>query len=113
MKIRLEDNVLVISGKDRGKKGRVQRLLKKSNKVVVEKVNIRTKHIKKKAGEAGQKIHFEAPIDASKVMVLCPNCEKPTRVAVTILKTGKPQRVCKKCGQSLDKPVERKKTKKR
>jgi large subunit ribosomal protein L24 len=113
MKIRLDDNVLIISGKDRGKKGRVQRVMNKRSKVVVEKVNIRTKHIKKKGGEAGQKIHFEAPIDSSKVMILCPNCEKPTRVATTILKTGKSQRVCKKCGQSLDKAVEKKNTKKR
>ena len=113
MKIRLADNVLVLSGKDRGKKGLVQRVDAKNGKVVVEKMNIRTKHLKKRQGEAGQKIHFEAPMNASAVMVICPHCEKPTRVGFTVLKTGKKQRVCKKFTQSLDKTIERKNTKKR
>ena len=113
MKIHVNDNVLVISGKDKGKKGLVMRLRDKSGKVVVEKVNIRTKHVKKSQGQAGQKIRFEAPISASNVMVICPNCSKVTRVAHIVLKTGKKQRVCKKCNQTLDKPFERKRTKKR
>ncbi|MBI5413717.1 50S ribosomal protein L24 [Candidatus Peregrinibacteria bacterium] len=113
MKIHVNDNVMVISGKDKGKKGLVMRLSDKSGKVVVEKVNIRTKHIKKSQGQAGQKIRFEAPVSASNVMVICPNCSKVTRVAQLILKTGKKQRVCKKCNQTLDKPFERKRTKKR
>lgn len=113
MKIHVNDNVMVISGKDKGKKGLVMRLSDKSGKVVVEKVNIRTKHIKKSQGQAGQKIKFEAPISASNVMVICPNCSKVTRVAQLILKTGKKQRVCKKCNQTLDKPFEKKSTKKR
>lgn len=113
MKIRINDNVLVLAGKHRGKTGDVRRVFKKRNQVVVEKINIRTRHIKKRPGQAGQKIHYEAPIDASNVMVVCHNCSKATRVGQIILKTGKKQRVCKKCGQSLDKPVERKRTKKR
>lgn len=115
MKIRLDDNVLIITGKDRGKTGKVMRVLDKRNHVVVEKVNIRTKHIKKKPGQAGQKIHYEAPISASNVMIICPQCSKTTRVGCLMLnlKDKKKQRVCKKCSQSLDKLVERKKTKKR
>lgn len=113
MKLHIGDNVLVIAGKYRGKKGAVLRLLQKSDQVVVEKVNIRTRHIKKKQGQAGQKIHFEAPFHASNVIVICPNCSKPTRVAHLVLNTGKKQRVCKKCNQSLDKPVEKKKSKKK
>lgn len=113
MKIRISDNVLVTTGKYRGKTGKVLRVYAKLNKVVVEKINIRTRHIKKKPGQAGQKIRYEARFDASNVAVLCPNCSKPTRVSYTFLKTGKKQRVCKKCSQSLDKPVEKKKTKKR
>lgn len=113
MNIRLGDNVLVITGKYRGKTGKITRVAKKSNSVVVEKINIRTRHIKKRQGQAGQKIHHETPIDASNVMIVCPHCSKATRVAKLILKTGKKQRVCKKCKQSLDKPVEVKKTKKR
>lgn len=113
MKVKMNDNVLVIAGKYRGKKGRVTRVFKKRDQVVVEKINIRVKHIKKRPGQAGQKIQFEAPFSASNVIVLCPQCEKPTRVSHIFLKTGQKQRVCKKCGQSLDKPIERKKTKKR
>lgn len=113
MRIHVDDNVLVLSGKDRKKSGAVLRVFEKRNAVVVSKVNIRTRHIKKKAGETGQKIHYEAPINSSNVMVICPHCSKPTRVSYTLLKTGRKQRVCKKCGQSLDKVVERKKTKKR
>lgn len=113
MKIKLGDNVLVIAGKYRGKKGLVQRVHAKSNRVVVEKINLRTRHIKKRPGQAGQKIRYEAPFDASNVMVLCPECKKPTRVAHIILNTGKKQRTCKKCKQSLDKIVERRTTKKR
>ena len=112
MKLHVDDNVLVIAGKYRGKKGKIMRLNAKTNKVVVEKVNIRTRHIKKRPGQAGQKIHYEAPMESSNVIILCPECSKPTRVAYTFLKSGQKQRVCKKCNQSLDKPVERKKTKK-
>lgn len=113
MKIHVDDNVLVLAGKYRKKTGKVLRVSEKNNKVVVEKINIRTKHIKKRTGEAGQKIHFEAPLDASNVMIICPSCSKTTRVTYIFLKTGKKQRVCKKCKQSLDKAVERKSTKKR
>lgn len=113
MNIKLDDNVLVIAGKDRGKTGKVIRVLKKHNKVVVEKINIRTRHIKKKPGQPGQRIKYEAPFDSSNVQVICPACSKTTRVAMLFLSTGNKQRICKKCKQSLDKPVERKKTKKR
>ena len=113
MKIRLNDLVLVSAGKYRGKTGHVTRVLKKCEKIIVEKINMRTKHIKKKQGQAGQKIHYEAPLNASNVMVICPHCEKATRVAHSLMKTSEKQRVCKKCKQSIDKPVERKKTKKR
>ncbi len=113
MKIRLDDKVLIIAGKNRGKTGKVLRVMAKNGKIVVEKINIRTKHIKKRPGQAGQKIHFEAPINASNAMIICSQCEKATRVGCLTLKDGKKQRVCKKCGQSLDKPFERKRTKKR
>lgn len=113
MKIHLNDNVLILSGKERGKTGLVRRVFKKKNQVVVEKINIRTRHIKKRPGQPGQKIRYEAPVNASNAMVICPSCSKATRVGHVKLKTGKKQRVCKKCNQSLDKPFERKQTKKR
>lgn len=103
MKVKTNDNVLVITGKDRNKTGKVTRVLKKADKVVVEKVNMRTKHIKKTQTAPGSKIQFEAAMPASNVMVVCPNCKKATRVGYKKLESGKKQRMCKKCGEALDK----------
>lgn len=103
MKVKMNDNVLVITGKDRNKTGKVTRILNKADKVVVEKLNIRTKHIKKTQTAPGSKIQFEAAMPASNVMVVCPNCKKATRVEYKKLESGKKQRMCKKCGESLDK----------
>lgn len=108
MKIKTNDNVLVINGKDRGKSGKVVRSMPKDNKIVVEKVNMRTKHIKKSQTKPGSKVTFEAPLDVSNVMVICPNCKKRTRVEYKILQSGKKQRICKKCKESLDKVTSKK-----
>lgn len=102
MKVKLNDKVLVISGKDKGKQSRVTRVITKSSKIIVEKVNMRTKHIKKTAQAPGEKITFEGPLDASNVAIICPSCNKPTRAGYKILDNGKKDRVCKKCKQSLD-----------
>ena len=102
MKVKLNDKVLVISGKDKGKNGKIMRIVTKSNKVVVEKLNMRTKHIKKTTARAGEKIHFEAPISASNVMVICPSCSKPTRVGYKVLDNKSKERICKRCGQAID-----------
>lgn len=109
MKIKEGDNVLLIAGKDKGKKGKVMRVLIKQDKIVVEKINIRTKHVKKTASRAGEIIRFEAPVHVSNVMALCPSCAKAVRVGYIKLETGKKQRVCKKCKQSLDKVTTKKK----
>ncbi len=103
MKIKVNDNVLVITGKDRNKTGKVIRTNSKDEKVVVEKLNMRTKHIKKTQTRPGSKITFEAPMNVSNVMAICPNCKKATRVGYKKLETGKKQRICKKCNESLDK----------
>lgn len=103
MKIKINDLVLILAGKDRGKTGKVTRVSEKRTQVVVEGVNIRTKHIKKKrAGETGQRIRYEAPINASNVSIICPHCKKKTRVSYGRLESRKKYRVCKKCKQSLD-----------
>lgn len=102
MKVKANDNVLVISGKDRNKTGKVMRTITKDNKVVIEKVNMRTKHIKKTQTAPGSKIQFEAPLNVSNVMVICPNCKKATRVGYTKLENGKKQRMCKRCNKELD-----------
>jgi len=103
MKIKLNDNVLVITGKDRNKSGKIIRVDAKNEKVVVEKLNMRTKHIKKTQTRPGSKVTFEAAMPVSNVMVICPQCKKATRVSYTKLESGKKQRVCKKCSEALDK----------
>ena len=101
MNIRKDDKVVVISGKDKGKEGKVLIANPKAGKLVVEGVNVATKHQKpRKQGEEGGIIKVETPIYASKVMVVCPKCGKPTRVAHK-LDAGKNVRVCKKCGANL------------
>lgn len=102
MKIKVNDKVLVISGKDKGKVSKVIRVIAKHGKIVVEKVNMRTKHIKKTATAAGQKITFEAPMDASNVMIMDPKENKPTRVGYKVLANGKKERIAKLSGSSLD-----------
>lgn len=112
MKVKVGDNVLVLAGKDRLKTGKILRLDSKHNKVVVDKVAIKTKHVKKRQGQAGQILHFEAYIAVSNVAVICPACKKKTRVSYIRLENGKKQRVCKKCKQSLDLPEQIKRAKK-
>ena len=101
MSIKTGDTVIVLSGKDKGKKGKVETVLLKEGKVVVEKVNVVSRHTKpRQQGAEGGIIKKEAPIYASKVMRVCPKCDKPTRVAYEI-KDGKKVRVCKHCGAAL------------
>jgi len=103
MKVKINDSVLVIAGKNRNKSGKILRIDDKARKIVVEKINLITKHIKKTQQKPGSKIQREAPIDVSNVMVICPNCKKATRVEYKKLENGKKQRICKKCKESLDK----------
>ena len=98
MKIRSNDTVVVLSGKDKGKTGKVLRVDVKGQKVVVEGVNVATKHqAPRRQGQEGGIIKVETPIYASKVQVVCPNCGKATRVGLKIGAEGK-TRCCKKCG---------------
>ena len=101
MFIKKNDKVVVISGKDKGKEGKVLSASPKTGKVIVEGVNVASKHVKpKKQGEQGGIIKMETPIYACKVQVVCPKCGKPTRVAHK-LDGDKKVRVCKKCGAEL------------
>lgn len=112
LSVKSGDTVLVISGKDNGKVAKVKAVSPKSNRVVVEGVNMVSKHKKaRSAQEKSQIIKAEGPIDASNVMVVCPHCQKATRVAHKEV-DGKTVRICKKCDQVLDaKFVKPKKTK--
>lgn len=102
MKLKANDKVLIITGKDKGKTGRIIRVITKHDKIVVEGANIRTKHIKKSANAAGQKITFEAPMSASNVMILDPSNNKPTRIGYRKLENGKKERIAKLSGTVLD-----------
>ena len=102
MSIRKDDTVIVLSGKDKGKQGKVLKTEPKSGKVVVEKVNLVSRHTKpRRQGEEGGILQKEAPIYASKVMRVCPKCNKPTRAAHKVLADGKKVRICKKCGSEI------------
>ena len=102
MSIRKDDTVIVLSGKDKGKTGKVLEVMPKDKKVVVEKVNMVSRHTKpRRQGEEGGIIQKEAPIYACKVMRVCPKCDKATRPAHKILADGKKVRVCKKCGAEI------------
>ena len=101
MSIKKDDLVVVLSGKDKGKQGKVLEVMPKSGKVVVEKVNVVSRHTKpRKQGEEGGIVKREAAIAACKVQVVCPKCSKGTRVAHKI-EGGKKTRVCKHCGAEL------------
>ena len=102
MNIRKEDKVIVLSGKDKGKEGRVISADPKNGKVIVEGVNVAKRHMKsRKPGQESGIIKMETPIYASKVMRVCPKCGKPTREAHKFLKDGSKVRVCKKCGETI------------
>jgi large subunit ribosomal protein L24 len=101
MKIKVGDNVIVISGKNKGKTGKVLKTDQEKNRVLVEKVNLQSKHLKKGMNGPGQKIERESSIDASNVMILCPKTNKRTRVGYKMLKTGKKERFAKVSGEPL------------
>ena len=103
MKIRKNDTVLVIAGKDRGKKAKVRFAFPREGKVVVESVNMIKRHSRAKKGarQAGI-IEREAPISASNVMIVCNKCSQPARIGEQLLEDGKKVRVCKRCGEMLD-----------
>ena len=102
MNIKKDDIVVVLSGKDKGKEGKVINVDPKNGKLIVEGVNVASKHFKpRKQGEEGGIIKKETPIYACKVMRVCPKCKKPTRAAHQILDNGTKNRVCKKCGATI------------
>ncbi len=103
MKIRKDDNVLVIAGKDRGKKGKVRFAYPDDRRVIIEGVNLIKKNVKaiRDVRQAGI-IEREAPINSSNVMLLCNKCNKPTRVGIQVLQDGSRTRVCRVCHEVID-----------
>lgn len=102
--IKTGDTVVVLSGKEKGKKGKVLAVSPKESKVIIEGVNMCTKHVKpRRQGQAGGIVKAEAAMYACKVQVVCPKCGKPTRVGHKILDDGSKVRVCKNadCGEEF------------
>ncbi len=96
--VKTGDTVMIMTGRDRGNKGKVLEVSRDERKVIVEGQNIVTKHVKpRRQGEAGGLVKAEAPLYACKVMPVCPKCGKATRVGHAV-NEGKKVRVCKKCG---------------
>ena len=103
--IRKNDSVVVTTGKDRGKRGRVVRVVPDKNRVIVEGVNIIKRHTKANPQRniKGGLVEREAPLHASNVQLVCPECGKPTRIGRKILADGRKVRVCRKCEGVVDK----------
>lgn len=103
MKIRKNDTVLVIAGRDRGKKGKVRTAMPKKERLLVDGINMIKKHARP-TGQARQAgiIEREAPIHVSSVMLLCEKCGKPARIGRRLLADGKKVRYCKACGEVVD-----------
>ena len=103
-KIRKDDKVMVIAGKDKGKVGKVLKILRKKDRVLVEKVNMVKRHTKANpyTQQPGGIVEKEAPIHISNVALMCDACTKPTRVGFKETADGKKVRFCKKCNEVID-----------
>lgn len=101
MKLKKGDNVIVLKGRDRGKKGKVSKVFLKEGRVRVEGVNVRKKHMRpKKGGQKGQTVEMFVPISVSSVQLLCPKCSKPARIGMRIAGAQK-FRICKRCKSEI------------
>ena len=103
MNIRREDRVLVIAGRERGKAGKVRQVIPQTNRVVIEGINIVKRHMRPRSTTARQAgiIEKEAAMHVSNVALLCPKCDKPTRVANRFLPDGTKVRICKRCAEQI------------
>ena len=102
MNFKTGDKVVVITGSSKGKQGKILKIFKDENRVLVEGVNIRKKHLKPNGQKEGSIVDREAPIHASNVMLIDPKTNKPTRIGHTVDKKGKKVRIARKSNESLD-----------
>ena len=101
--LKVNDQVEVITGKDKGRVGKILKVYKKSDKALVERINMIKRHTKARAaGQEGQIVEKEAPIHVSNLMLVCPKCTNTVRVANKTLDDGSKVRVCKKCAESIE-----------
>jgi large subunit ribosomal protein L24 len=102
MKIKKNDKVIIIAGKDKGKTGKIMQVFPKEKKVVVEGLNNRFKHVRpRKQGKKGQRIEYAAPLDISNVMVVDPKVGRPSRISYKILENKEKIRISKKSGEAV------------
>jgi large subunit ribosomal protein L24 len=103
-RLKRDDEVLILRGKDKGKRGKVQKFLPAQNLILVEGLNRVKRHLKAGAQGARQAgiIEKEMPMNASKVMPICPNCDKPTRIGIQVLDDGSKTRMCKRCNSMIN-----------
>ena len=102
-RLKRDDEVMVVRGRDKGRRGKIQRILPDKSQILVEGINMVKRHYK--AGVQGRQagiVEKEMPMDASKVMPVCPSCDKPTRVSIKVLDDGSKSRVCKHCEGMLN-----------
>ena len=99
-KFKVDDQVKITAGKDKGQTGKISQLLPKQDRVVVEGKNLYTRHIKASPGKPGKKTKISRPLPTANIALVCPACEKPTRIGFDI--TQKPKiRICRRCGQVI------------
>ncbi len=101
--IKKDDTVVVLSGKDKGRKGKILKIIPDDDKVVIEKIGVVKRHQRPTRDFQGGIIEKPLPISRSKVMLVCSRCGKPTKIGAKILEDGKRVRTCKKCNEIIDK----------
>lgn len=93
---------MIVTGKDRGKSGKIFKVLPKEGRVIIEGLNLKKKHVRpRKQGEKGQIVNIPGSLNISNVMILCKNCDKKTRVGFKILEDKSKIRICRKCGEEI------------
>ena len=101
--MKVNDQVEVLTGKDKGRVGKIIKVYKKSDKALVERINMIKRHTKARAaGQEGQIVEKEAPIHVSNLMLVCPKCTNTVRVAKKTLDDGSKVRICKKCSENVE-----------
>ena len=101
LRLKKKDKVIVLSGKDKGKKGEIKEVIADKDRVIVNGINIVSKHSKPKKNKTGGIVKIEAAIHISKVQLVCSKCDKPARIKVQKLDSGDKVRICRKCGEVI------------
>lgn len=102
MKLRVGDEVLVTAGKDKGRRGKIEKIFPKQNKVLIPQINVYKKHQKGVGDQKGGIIEFARPLNVGNIAIVCPNCGKQTRIAYSVSKSNDKSRICAKCKKVLN-----------